>query len=342
MNSKTKTLTLNLALLILMLSIISCNNDEDPIPCDEESFVSLEYDPLKHIYGTSVAIGGEQWEIIIDPILGQFDTIPGTKRLTGGLSYPIGTTRLFSFENNQRIFIGDQNNELIIQDLTTSDYTTIDLKDATTSQSIIFPQFIIFGNTENQLFILDTDKSLWEVDIQNNLVEKIIEKMVAANNVYISDILYVKGSDDFILTTTMSAINDPISRELMLYDNDIDSIINVKPIEGSFGFTQFPNEDTFYFLQTPTTQEGFRLMELKIVGEQFQITPKSTSDLAIDNLSGYLQTIHSATNSYICRGGSNSLETPTNFLYNIDLTTGELVNESTLTDANILLNLSSE
>jgi hypothetical protein len=85
-----------------------------------------------------------------------------------------------------------------------------------------------------------------------------------------------------------------------------------------------------------------RLMELNLSGGQFQVMSKSTSDLAIDNLSGYLQTIHSATDSYICRGGSSSGEMPIKIFYKIDLTTGELVNEVTLTDAGLLISLSAE
>jgi hypothetical protein len=321
---------------------MSCNNDDEVIS-SSPPLLPLNYDPLKHIYGTSVIWNEPESGIIIDPISGLHDTIPETKRLAVGFLLPVGRTQLFSFENNQRISIGDHFDELIIQDLTTYDYTTIDLISQTTNQSIMLPQFLIFGNSDNQIFIIDSDNSLWEIDLQNNTVERIIEEMiVSSNNIYISDIFYIKDSDDFILATTISGVNEPLSRELMLYDYDVDSIVVTKTIEGSFGFVQSPEEDKIFFLQAPTAQEGFRLMELKMVGGQMIVTSKSSSNLALDNLSGYLQTIHSGTNSYICRGGSNSFDMPTNFLYSIDLTTGELVNEVELIDAGLILSLSAE
>lgn len=140
----------------------------------------------------------------------------------------------------------------------------------------------------------------------------------------------------------MGAINAATSTELMLYNNAADSIVYTKVIDSSFGFVQYPKEDQIYFLTVPSSTSGFRLNELKLLGGQIQVTSMSTNDLEISNMSPYLQTIHSETNSYICRGGSNSIEAPSNFLYQIDLTTGELVNSAELEDSGIILSLSAE
>lgn len=336
-------LTLKFAGLFLIISFISCNQNDDMV--EEEPLSPLVYDPLEHIYGKYQIFGVGEWEAIIDPISGQHDSIPGTKRIAGGFSYPIGTKQLVSFENNQRIFLGSNNQKLLIQNFSTLDYLSIDVKDLNTNRTLINPSHIFFGKTEDQIFILDNDKSLWKVDIQTNLVEIEFENIVPDNDVNVTNIFYLKDSDDFLFTTNNSDFgvsSDPSATELMLYDNDVDSIIHTKTIQRGFGFVRFPKEDQFFYLTYPSGQVGFKLMNVKVSGSELEITTKSTSKLAIDSLSGYLQTIHSATNKYICRGGSNLIEAPTNILYSIDLTTGELTNEATLTDSGIMSNLASE
>lgn len=338
MNFQSFSLPQFFIFIFLFITVLcSCKNDDAALP------ELCSYDSSVHIFGTTQMNqfnNAYDVEIYIDPNTGQFDTIPGTSVPSGGFSFPLGPNRLVSFEHNKRFHT--DGNELTIQDLSTSKYSIIELRDTAIGQSVIFPQATFFGNDNNQIFILDTDDSIWEVNLLNNKVEKIIEDINNDNDAYVSTILYLKDSNDFLFGINRTAVNANTVTELYLYDTDIDTVSASLIIDESFGFVQVPQQDQAYFIKRSNGQEGFRLGEVKVLGGEIFTNLKSTSDLAIDQLSPYLQTIHTASNSYICRGGSTSIENPTSFLYKIDITSGELISEVELEDVGTMLGLASE
>ncbi len=83
-------------------------------------------------------------------------------------------------------------------------------------------------------------------------------------------------------------------------------------------------------------------MKIEMATSGIEVTEVSQTDLPIDNLAVYLQTIHTASNTYIIRSGPATLDNPSNTLYSIDLNTGELLRGVALPDAGFLLKLAGE
>jgi hypothetical protein len=110
-----------------------------------------------------------------------------------------------------------------------------------------------------------------------------------------------------------------------------------------FGFIQHPDEkNNVYFIQNTQENIGFRLMKIQMNGNEVNVSEISSADLAINNLSPLLQTIHTTRNTYILRGGSSSIETPSNTLYSIDLNNGDLLHEVEIEETGFLLKLAGE
>ena len=338
MNFYNKEWLRNTIVLFLVISIFSCKKDKDAIPGNP---TSLTYNSAAHIYGTGILENIGRYEYIIDPATGQFDTLSGTMTTGGGFNFPIGPTKLTSFDNNQRIFISPAiDHHLILQDLTTFQYDTVEIRVDNPTDIVIFPQFIFFGSNENELYLVDTDESLWMINTENGEVERVFETLDASNEFQILNIFYIESIDVFLLATKPNGGGGTMN--LMLMDRSTLDVTYETTVSESFGFVQHPDEDKIYCLLIPDGDKKFRLMEISIFTDLIVFNQKSASDLAIDELSPNLQTIHTATNSYICRGGSNAIEAPTNTLYMIDLGTGELKSGVELTDSGLILNLAGE
>ena len=80
-------------------------------------------------------------------------------------------------------------------------------------------------------------------------------------------------------------------------------------------------------------------MNAEIDQNNINILEVSKTDLSINDLSPYVQTIHQGSNSYIIRAGSSNLDAPLNILYSINLTTGELVNEVLIEQTDMVLKI---
>ncbi len=327
---------LSVLILFIIMVVSSCKKDNlDP--------TVLPYNPDKHIYGKVQFYGAGEYEVVIDPISGLFDTIPETRRGSGGISLPIGTTNLIGFSGKERLFIDDISflPRLFFQDLDAFGYFDIPLLDENIpDEKVISAQYMSFGISEDEIHLIDTDKSIWRIDLTNSKVNQIFNDSIFPNDYTPRAVLYVNQGDDLLFI--QDAASSAGMTKLILFDQETASILDQQEIEGAFGFVKYPNEDRFYFLKIPGGTEGFRLMELKVSSGAMSIQEKSTTGLAIDNLSLYLQTIHTASNTYICRGGSSSIENPTNTLYSISLEDGILLNEVTLEDSGTLLNLAGE
>ena len=320
--------------------LVGCNTDDDQL--DFSSL--LPYNPDKHLYGTiQFPVGNtwEAWEVVIDPSSGRLDTLAGTKVSGGSFSYPVGTKNLTAFGRNQRIYL-DIEERLVVQDLETGEKTMIELRDAGTSESVIFPQYLRFGTNEDELFLIDTDKTVWSIDLLSETVEKTSTRLPVPEGGNLSNVFYLPVLDHFLFSSNSTAFNAGTVTDLLLYDLSTGTITNSMTIPESFGLAQDAGGDGFYFLQIPGEDTGFRLMEFRINAGQMELIQLSDADLPIDELSLYAQTIHTATNSYICRGGSNSIEMPSNTLYSIDLDSGNLTDEVVLEEDGILLKLVGE
>ena len=146
--------------------------------------------------------------------------------------------------------------------------------------------------------------------------------------------------------TNNNAVNDYTGENLFLFNPELPdstAVISTTAISRGFGFVQHPVEkDNIYFIQATQDNKGFRLMKIEMNGDGINVSEISTTDLLINNMSLYLQTIHTASNTYILRGGSNSIETPSNTLYTIDLNNGNLMCEVEIEETGFLLKLAIE
>ncbi len=330
------TQTLFVLVVLTVLGVSSCKKDN-------LDTTGLPYNPDKHIYGKVQFNQTEEYEVVIDPISGIFDTIAGTRRAAGSLSLPVGTKSLHSFENDHRFFIDEEASlfRLFFQNLESLAYGNITMIDQDNpSKKVNSAQYLTFGATENEIYLFDADKSIWKINLQDGSAHQRFTHEIFPDDFTPKAVLYVNQGDDLLFVQDASSSADVT--KLILFDQASATILDQQDISGAFGFVKYPKEDRFYFLEIPDGTEGFRLMELKTSGETLNVQAKSDKDLPIDELSPYLQTIHTATNTYICRGGSNSIENSTNTLYSISLETGALTNEAVLYDSGILLNLAGE
>lgn len=327
--------------LVAVSVLLGCHLDDD------QAVSILPYNSQEHVYGTMSIDNGNatnKWEVVIDPRTGNVDTIPGTRVFGGGISFPLGTKNLNDFGNNRRIYI-DIQRDLIIQDLETFATTIIELKDEGINRYVLNPQYLRFGSSTDELYLIDTDRSVWQIDLlaAENSVQKTELVLPLASGAYLSHFFYLADANEYVYTTNTSATNAGTINELVLYDPEQDMIIETQTIDESFGLVQHPDdENAFYFLQLPNGDEGFRLMALTVNGSALQLEQRSSADLPIDELSIYMQTIHTASHTYICRGGPSQFDMPTNTLYGIDLDSGELITQANLKIEGLLRKLAGE
>ena len=332
-NKTTKFIFLISSITILLFA--SCKDDDPTIQAP------LVYDAASHIYGTTFKAGIGSWETIIDLETGQFDTIPGTKEPVGALDLPIGVRELTDFDANRRIFV--DGSDLIIQDLETTTKTTIKLLDPIypdTEIYIIRFQYLNFGRNKDEIYGISTYNQPYLINLATQTIELISIDVFSLDFDQIDDFIYLEDQNDFVFIGQKYSVDD--SYFVSVYDLDANAFTIYDSIPKSFGFVKDHASDRIYALSFPTDNHGFRLMSLDIRDDDVRSILISTENLAIDNLSFYMQTIHTASNSYICRGGSASIEVPENMLYSVDLTTGELKNSIILDDYGIMKSLKGE
>ncbi len=179
------------------------------------------------------------------------------------------------------------------------------------------------------------------INILTNSIE-LIQSDLALDHDQINDFLYCKKSNDLFFIGQNNYEDLPSKDVASVYDLDSQEIIAHDFIPKLFGFVKHPDTDLIYCLTLPMEGQGFRLMELHVHDSGLSIQQKSVNDLMIDNLSSYLQTIHTASNSYICWGGSSYFDNPENYIYSINLNTGELTGEIYLENYGLMTNLEGE
>jgi len=326
---------------IFSLLIVGCSHENEIDPEEVESI--LPYDSSKHIYGVFGVNNGDKWEVVIDPVTGKLDRIPETKEIFGGVSGYIGSKDLTSFDRNERIYIPTADDtKLILQNLDNFEITTIDLTDMSLNKTVVFPKLIRFGKDQNEIYLLDTDDSLWKIDLDSQVVTRVHDRIPVSDNKAIFNFFYIESTGNFLCNIKGDGEND----KLIIFNPQApnsSAFITTNYIASGFGFVQHPiDRDKFYYIQRLSNNKGYRLMYVEVVEDQIFVSQKSVADLPIENLSTYLQTIHSATNTYILRAGSNNIDSPSNNLYSINLNTGVLVNEVDLKEVGFISKLAGE
>jgi DNA-binding beta-propeller fold protein YncE len=315
--------------LALTLGISSCKDDN-------ELRIS-EYDPTVHVYATNFRSRVGEWETYIDITTGNYDSIPGTKEPAGAINFPNGTAALTDFNQNRRIYISQGNGqEMIVQDLTTLEKTTIALELPDGSSLITRPEFLAFGADNNIVYVFDiADDAIYAVDLTSQTFHRLVDNIAVDRNEVVA-FFYLKSSHEILfLGNDFYTLYDLSIGQLVAEDDTIPDL---------FGFVKHPETEDIFALSLPTDEITFRLVRMVKQGQgnQYNIVLVSLEDLAMDDLSPNLQTIHTATNAYVCRGGTtleNNIET---YIYSIDLNTGELIRTVTLNGFELMTKLEGE
>ncbi|MEO1261671.1 MAG: hypothetical protein AAFZ15_22905 [Bacteroidota bacterium] len=320
--------------LLFFVALSACKDDDDANP------QPLVYDASRHIYGTTSIQGQGSWETIIDLESGRFDTIPGTRENAGGFNFPLSTRELTDFVDNRRLFITFDKNDLVVQDLETAEKNIINLVGNPNSIGLAPFEYLNFGKSNNEVLGLYTfERTIYRVDIMMGNYEPLTE-YISMDQDQITNMLYSPENDYMIF---FGQNNDTETVYLYsIFDMSVNEIIAHDTIPRFFGFVKHPSQNSIYCLTIPMNGIGFRLTELMVKEDRLDVRTVSTTDLEIDQLSPNLQTIHSATNSYICKGGSTSIENPETFLYSIDLTTGQLLRSTEVPGYGSMMNIESE
>lgn len=333
LNSSTMLRALTLFAFISCCFLLGCDDDDDG---DNGNRTPLTYDPATTIYGTLGYAPEDVWEVVIDPISGQVDSISGTKQFMP-LSLPLGP-RFFQAFNPDRRFFVDLSQDLRVQNLETFAYETF--SDGTPN-GLVNPQFITQGRSDNELIILDTDQSLWLANTVDFTLSKWIDDLTPQGRRALY--AFQVGENEILRIFAGSCANCPEASTMDVIDSDLVSVLAAGDLsETGFGFVRHPASNDFYFLSQSNQTRGFRLGVLSWDGSSITERIISTEDLEINNLSGQQQTIHTASNTFIAVSPSGTLEAPENILYRIDLTTGELVGEVSLQTDGQLFKISGE
>ncbi|MFK8005267.1 MAG: hypothetical protein AB8H03_02810 [Saprospiraceae bacterium] len=336
---KTFLLFKNICLFsfVIILSITSCK-DDDPVPvfCKPSS-----YNKASHVYATMFDDNVFQnWETIIDLETGLFDTIAGSGQVWPGLDLPIGTRNLTDFAAKKRIYI-NLGNILVIQDLTTFDSTHINLNNQNVGGSIDYPQHLNFGENKNIIYFID-GLDIFSVNLTSKEIF-LIKENLSIDQSQFSDFIYLEESNDFVFLGQKNFSSGDSEYRISRYNMDTDEILYTDSIPHLFGFVKYLDNDDIFALTVPSPTQGFRLTRLQAMEGGVNISQLSLSDLALDELSPYLQTIHTATNSYVCRGGTTNLnQTNPNRLYSINLVNGTVTNEVEIEGYKTMIGLQGE
>jgi hypothetical protein len=325
---RPSTIFIFLIIATFGLSISSCQDD------DQLASIS-EYDPTVHVYATNFRSRVGEWETFVDITNGNYDSIPGTREPAGAINFPNGTAFLNDFQQNRRIYIDQINGEeMIIQDLITLEKTVITMELPNGNGIITRPEFLAFGADNNTIYTFDTaDEAIYVVDLVNQTFDVLVDNITVDRN-GLEAFIYLKNSDELLFLG-----NDFYT----LYNLGGEQLISEENITPRlFGFVKHPDTEEIFALSLPTDDTVFRLAKMVKQGDQYNTIMVSTEDLAIDNLSPNLQTIHTATGAYVCRGGTtleNNIET---FIYSIDLQTGRLIRTVTLNGFELMTKLQGE
>ena len=326
--SPTRSLSLIFGIIcgFIILLASSCGNEDDGFALPEE------YDPTRHIYSMNAYRNSEDaYECIINPTTGEFHRLEGTAEPFGSFDIPIGPRFLTDFENKRRIYparLGTIN----IQDLVTLEVSSIDVAAEGTHTGSW--DFLTFGQDNNTIIGYDIgDRRVFSFDIPTQTITVVAQDLPFPGTT-VEAVEYLRRNNEVAIFTRES---------YLIYDID-DQVITQQDTFSleMFGYVQHPDEEKFYALTVPSGGRGFRLIEIFRNDNQLLLQTRSQEKLDINKIATNRQTIFTAGNSYICTGGSGSIENPTNFLYSIDLSSGRLLHSHELYNFGLMLKLRGE
>ena len=329
-------------LFFVLLLSFSCDTESNT---EDIPSAPLQYDPALHVQGTFMDLWGHTdqghaWEVIIDLETGHFDKIPGTGEPAGGYNLPVGTDRLTDFENNRRIYVDRNGAKLVVQNLESLEKQYIEIADP--DQAIYFPLHLAFGNTSNELFAYaQYPNKIYRFDLENETFEVVAEITFTAIE-SVTDLIFSSASQRIILLGQTLNTTAQEATAYAIYDLTENAIVREDAIPITFGFVKHPTKNSIFCLTVPNSEAGFRLTEFEIGSNGLIEVPRSLTDVEMNSISTHRSTIHTASNSYIVRGGYSTESNPITILYHINLETGELQAETNIDTPYSMLKVAGE
>jgi len=331
---KLSRLLLLLFALMATLTYIACDDEAD-------TRTPVEYNPNCCVYGTLQRDDLlQRWEVVVDLESGAWDSIPETRRPAASFQLPVGVNRLNDFSGNRHLYTDFNGVNLVVQDLTTFDTAMVPLNDPETGLKITGSLFLQEGRSSNEYFLYsELEERVYGIDLGTQTLSVALDTFSLGFDL-LNDFVYSPSEDYFVF---MGQINQGFTERLYsatIYDHTTKNLVARDTFpQRLFGFVPDPDLGRMFALTFPENQLGYRLYEVRFQGEEgLEYTELSDENLAIGQLSEQLQTLHTASNSYLCYGES----APFKVIYQVDLSSGELRAQIVLEEFGTMIKLDGE
>jgi len=316
------------------LTYMACDDDGD-------MRAPVEYNPNCCVYSTMQRDDvNQRWEAVIELATGNWDTIPETVRPAASFQLPIGVNRLNDFSGNRHLYTDFNGVNLVVQDLTTFDTTKLALNDPETGQKIEGALFLQEGRNSDEYFLYSgLEGRVYGIDLAARSLSVALDTFPLGFDL-LNDFVYSPSENYFVF---MGQVNQGFTERLYtatIYDNATKNLVARDTFpQRLFGFVPDPDAGRMFALTFPENQFGYRLYEVQFRGaDGLSYTELSAENLAIGQLSEQLQTLHTASNSYLCYGESP----PFKVIYQLDLDSGDLRAQIVLEEFGTLIKLDGE
>ena len=325
-----------LFLFALMTTFIytACDDDAD-------TRTPVAYNPNCCVYGTLQRDDlSQRWEVVVELESGDWDSIPETRRPSASFQLPVGVNRLNDFSGNRHLYTDFNGVNLVVQDLTTFDTAMVPLNDPETGLKINGSLFLQEGRSSDEYFLYSgLEERVYGIDLATQTLRVALDTFPLGFDL-LNDFVYSPSEDYFVF---MGQINQSFTERLYtatIYDHATKTLVARDTFpQRLFGFVPDPDLGRMFALTFPENQFGYRLYEVGFRGEEgLEYTELSNENLAIGQLSEQLQTLHTASNSYLCYGETS----PFNVVYQVDLNSGELRAQIVLEDFGTMIKLDGE
>lgn len=311
--------------------------------CDDDSDMRtpVEYNPNCCVYSTMQRDDlSQRWEVAVELESGNWDSIPETRRPSAPFQLPVGVNRLNDFSGNRHLYTDADGANLIVQDLTTFDIFTLPLNDPETGQEIEGSLFLQEGRSSDEYFLYSgQEERVYGIDLAAQSLSIALDTFPLDFDL-LNDFVYSPSENYFVF---MGQINQSFTERLYtatIYDNETQALVARDTFpQRLFGFVPDPDAGRMFALTFPENQFGYRLYEVQFRGaDGLAYTELSNQNLAIGQLSEQLQTLHTASNSYLCYGESP----PFKVIYQLDLDSGDLRTQIVLDEFGTMIKLDGE
>lgn len=321
-------------LFLALMSYTGCDDDAD-------MRTPVDYNPNCCVYGTMQRDDVDQrWEVAVALESGAWDTIPGTRRPSTSFQLPLGVNRLNDFQGNRHLYTDLNGENLVVQDLTTYNTRQIPLLDPDSGSGIRGSLFLQQGRNNEEYFLYSgIEGRVYGIDLAAEAITVALDTFDLGMD-QVNDFLYSPAKGYFVFIGQENVGFTDRFYLAATYDNSTKDFVSRDTFpQQLFGFVANPDLAKLYCLTFPADNFGYRLTEVDFLeGGGLSYTELSNSNLAIGQISEQLQTLHTATNSYLCYG-----ETPPfKLIYQVDLSSGELRQQIVLEDFGTMIKLAGE